>query len=80
MIRALGVSRYILVTVAKCPEGLNANTIITFLRERYGIYIASGLGPYKESVVRISHMGPRADMQTISLFLEAIGDFLRNGN
>ncbi|NPV44032.1 MAG: alanine--glyoxylate aminotransferase family protein [Firmicutes bacterium] len=45
------------VTALKVPDGLTSSQIIDMAMGKYGILIASGLGKYKNSVIRIGHMG-----------------------
>jgi len=39
------------------PEGINADTLRTEVRKRFGIRLAGGQGKFKGNVVRIGHMG-----------------------
>lgn len=39
------------------PEGINADTLRTEVRKRFGIRLAGGQGKFKGAVVRIGHMG-----------------------
>jgi aspartate aminotransferase-like enzyme len=39
------------------PDGVNADTLRTEVRKRFGIRLAGGQGKYKGAIVRIGHMG-----------------------
>jgi aspartate aminotransferase-like enzyme len=39
------------------PDGINADTLRTEVRKRFGIRLAGGQGKYKGAIVRIGHMG-----------------------
>ena len=45
------------VTLVKAPEGVKPALIREMAREKYGILIAAGLGDFKESAIRIGHLG-----------------------
>ncbi len=45
------------LTIAYTPEGVSAVSLIQSLWDRFGIRIAGGQGAYKETIVRIGHMG-----------------------
>ena len=45
------------VTLVKSPEGVKPSLIREMAKEKYGILIASGLGNFKESAIRIGHLG-----------------------
>ncbi|SMB95202.1 aspartate aminotransferase [Thermanaeromonas toyohensis ToBE] len=66
-----------LVTVSKCPQGIEAEKLVTLLRKRYDIYITGGLGPYKEKTFRVGHMGPLAVPEVADYFLAALKDCLQ---
>ncbi|GFN24267.1 pyridoxal-phosphate-dependent aminotransferase family protein [Thermanaeromonas sp. C210] len=67
-----------LVTAVKCPPDVKAEDIVSFLKEKHGIYISGGLGPHKEDTFRVGHMGATATLEAAESFLEALGDFLRH--
>lgn len=67
-----------LVTVCKCPKGTKADRIVTLLKEKHDIYIAGGLGPYKEKTFRVGHMGPLAIPEVAEYFLSALKDCLQH--
>lgn len=45
------------LTVFYTPEGINPKEIVAEMRNRYGILIAAGQGPYIEKVLRITTIG-----------------------
>ncbi len=65
-----------LVTAVKCPPGVKAGEIVSFLKEKHGIYISGGLGAHKEDTFRVGHMGVTATAEAAEVFLEALGDFV----
>ena len=49
--------RSAVVTAVQTPDGIDANDVVTGLRERFGITIANGHGPLKGNVFRLGHIG-----------------------
>jgi aspartate aminotransferase-like enzyme len=45
------------VTLVQAPEGVAPAAIRQMAREKYGLLIASGLGDFKETALRIGHLG-----------------------
>ncbi len=45
------------VTLIKAPDGVKPALIKEMAKEKYGILIASGLGDFKETAIRIGHLG-----------------------
>lgn len=45
------------LTVLKVPDAISSSQIINMVKEKYRIILASGLGKYKDSTIRIGHMG-----------------------
>ena len=45
------------VTLVKTPDALKTSSIRAIAKEKYGIIIASGLGDFKETAMRIGHLG-----------------------
>lgn len=45
------------LTVLKVPDGMASKDVVSLAKEYYGIQIASGLGKYKDTTIRIGHMG-----------------------
>ena len=64
------------------PDGLSAAAVKNGLKERFGIMIAGGLGPYADSTLRMAHMGyffPRDALLSVAA-LEATLDCLAGRN
>ena len=51
------VTRSHTVTLVKAPDGISPVIIKDMAREKYGLMIASGLGDFKETAIRIGHLG-----------------------
>lgn len=51
------------LTALRCPEGLDAKTLVLRLEKDYHIYLAPNGGPLAKSVFRISHMGEQDDTE-----------------
>jgi aspartate aminotransferase-like enzyme len=51
------VDRSHTVTLVKAPDGVKPALIREMAKEKYGILIASGLGDFKETAIRIGHLG-----------------------
>ena len=45
------------VTAVVTPEGIDAGELLTHLRDRHGVTLASGQGPLKGKIFRIGHIG-----------------------
>jgi aspartate aminotransferase-like enzyme len=45
------------VTLVQAPEGVSSATIRQMAGEKYGLLIASGLGDFKDTALRIGHLG-----------------------
>jgi len=45
------------VTLVKAPDGIKTSSIRAIARDKYGIVIAAGLGDFKETAIRIGHLG-----------------------
>jgi aspartate aminotransferase-like enzyme len=45
------------VTLVKAPDGVKPALIRDMAKEKYGILIAAGLGDFKETAIRIGHLG-----------------------
>ncbi len=45
------------LTVAKVPDGLDGNALVSKMEKQYGIKIASGQDSLKGKIIRIAHMG-----------------------
>jgi aspartate aminotransferase-like enzyme len=60
------------VTVIKIPEGLSSNDIIATMRNKYGIMIAGSFDVMLGKVIRIGHMGENANIEDMSVTLDAL--------
>jgi aspartate aminotransferase-like enzyme len=49
--------RSAVVTAIRAPEGVESSTVVSALRDRFGMTIADGQGPLKGKVFRIGHIG-----------------------
>ena len=49
--------RSAVVTAIRAPEGVESTEIVSTLRDRFGITIATGQGELKEKIFRIGHIG-----------------------
>ena len=49
--------RSAVVTAMRTPEGVDSSEIVSTLRDRFGITIATGQGELKERIFRIGHIG-----------------------
>lgn len=45
------------ITAIRTPKGLDANRLITFLKQEYRLDFAGGLGPLQGEIFRFGHMG-----------------------
>ncbi len=45
------------VTTAHVPEGVDGRALVRSIREKYGITLAGGQGPYEGKLYRIGHLG-----------------------
>ncbi len=64
------------VTGFVCPEGISAKDVKSRLESEYGIKIVGARGKFKESGLRIAHMG-NFDIQNIDAALDAIEKILK---
>ena len=65
------------VTPVRMPEGVDATTVVTHARERYGVLFGRGIGKLERTVVRIGHLGyTQAEMLLAGL--EALGRALND--
>jgi aspartate aminotransferase-like enzyme len=73
------------VTAIRAPEGLDADTIASSIREEFGIVLAPGQGPLKGKVFRIGHFGyfDRLDiirgLAGLEMTLERLGHPVKRG-
>jgi serine---pyruvate transaminase len=73
------------VTAIRAPEGLDADTISSAIRDEFGIVLAPGQGPLKGRVFRIGHFGylDRLDiirgLAGLEMTLERLGHPVKRG-
>jgi aspartate aminotransferase-like enzyme len=73
------------VTAIRAPEGLDADTIASAIREEFGVVLAPGQGPLKGKVFRIGHFGyfDRLDiirgLAALEMTLERLGHPVKRG-
>jgi aspartate aminotransferase-like enzyme len=57
------------VTCIPLPEGMRSDDFLKHLQEEHGIFTLPGLGPYRETAIRLGHMGvtavPRCVLHTL---------------
>jgi pyridoxamine--pyruvate transaminase len=46
------------VTAVRAPAGVSVPTVLSHVRERYGVQLSGGYGELKERLIRLGHMGP----------------------
>jgi alanine-glyoxylate transaminase/serine-glyoxylate transaminase/serine-pyruvate transaminase len=64
------------VTAATLPAGFSSAGLQRHLREKHGILIAGGVGPLRERIFRIGHMGYSAQHWLVNRAAAAIRDYL----
>jgi aspartate aminotransferase-like enzyme len=73
------------VTAVKAPPGVDGNAIVETLRDRHGIELAGGQGPFAGKIFRIGHLGwvSEADMdqvvEALRVALPKLGHRVRAG-
>jgi alanine-glyoxylate transaminase/serine-glyoxylate transaminase/serine-pyruvate transaminase len=65
------------VTAGVLPSGRDSQDLQGHLRERYGIFIAGGVGPMRKSIFRVGHMGYSARPSLVNRVAAGILDFLQ---
>ena len=63
-------------TAATLPEELSSEALQEFLRENYGILIAGGVGPARNRIFRVGHMGYSAQSWMINRVAAGITDYV----
>lgn len=81
-IRALGLECFPesptdVLTVIKCPEGINGKQVVAHLDERFGIRIANGQDRIEGKVFRLGHMGQLTESDILNL-LARVDDTLQD--
>ncbi len=66
------------VTAGVLPSGLESKELQRHLRERFGIVIAGGVGPLKDRIFRVGHMGYSAQMGLVNGVIAGIRDFVES--
>jgi aspartate aminotransferase-like enzyme len=61
------------VTAIAMPDGMSAKALITQLKERHGIDVASGQGTTADQMIRVGHMG-WCDADDIDAVLDALAE------
>ena len=46
------------VTAVRVPAEVSVTTVLSHVRERYGVMLSGGYGELKEKLIRLGHMGP----------------------
>jgi alanine-glyoxylate transaminase/serine-glyoxylate transaminase/serine-pyruvate transaminase len=69
-------NRLATVTAATLPAGFSSADLIRHLREKHGILIAGGVGPLRERIFRIGHMGYSSQHWLVNRVAAAIQDYL----
>jgi aspartate aminotransferase-like enzyme len=60
------------VTAVRMPDGLDAKSVVTHARERYGVVFGRGMRRLENAIVRIGHLG-YTQPEALSSGLEALG-------
>ncbi len=66
-----------LVTAVEVGPGLEPSALVTTLRDEYGLWIAGGLGPLRNRIVRFGHMGKAASDVYVEAALAALEEVLQ---
>lgn len=64
------------LTAVYCPPGVTASQIVSYLANKHRIKITTGFGPFRDSVIRIGHMGGALKEADIIALLEALKQFM----
>ena len=64
------------LTAVYCPPGIPSSLIVKYLASEHQIKITTGFGQFKESVIRIGHMGGAITEADINILLDALKQFL----
>lgn len=64
-------------TAATLPSGLSSPELLRYLKERHGILIAGGVGPLRERIFRIGHMGYSAQHWLVNRVVAGLQEFLQ---
>ena len=69
-------NRLATTTAATLPAGFSSADLLRYLRENHGILIAGGVGPLRERIFRIGHMGYSCQHWLVNRVAAAIQDYL----
>jgi aspartate aminotransferase-like enzyme len=64
------------VTCIPLPEGMRSDDFLKHLHEEHGIFTLPGLGPYRDTAIRLGHMGVTATPRCVLHTLYAIESVL----
>jgi aspartate aminotransferase-like enzyme len=70
-------NRLATTTAATLPPGFASAAMLRHLRENHGILIAGGVGPLRERIFRIGHMGYSCQHRFVNRVAAAIKDYLQ---
>ena len=80
---ALGMSLFVspslmapILTAVHCPPGVTSSEIVKYLADKHHIKITTGFGPFRDSVIRIGHMGGAIQETDIVELLDALKQFM----
>lgn len=66
------------LTAIELPAGISAREVQRRVLKRHGIWVATGMGPLAERLVRLSHMGIQAERQRVEVAVRAIVEECRD--
>jgi alanine-glyoxylate transaminase/serine-glyoxylate transaminase/serine-pyruvate transaminase len=69
-------NRLATVTAAVLPPGRESSELQKHLRERFGIFVAGGVGPLRQRIFRVGHMGYSARTCLINRVVAGIREYL----
>ncbi len=82
-LRSLGLTLFVpetlmapVLTAVHCPAGVTSGQIVKYLADEHHIKITAGFGPYKDTVIRIGHMGGAITEADIDALLAGLRQFL----
>ena len=64
------------MTAAVLPPGRESSELQKHLRERFGIFVAGGVGPLRQRIFRVGHMGYSARTCLINRVVAGIREYL----
>ncbi len=53
------------LTAVACPEGIDGQKVVKWLKDKYGIFIAGGQDQAKGKIIRVAHMGYINEFDTL---------------